>query len=262
LTGAVQSNAGDDRLRWTSVPRWPAARLPAAASYLACCFGEAGEQRAAELLADADPAVPVRSAVFAARWDEAAEARLRRVVGDCLTGVRIILAGPESAVMAAAAVARQLGAVSEELVLAATEIAGPAGPGGPAGNGQNAAPGVAAPGASAAGNAAPSPAANGASAAGNAAQNAAPSAAANDASAAGSAPESATAPPRDRGAYVDGRAARRVFCADCRAPFDARAALGDLVTCPGCAAALTVDYRFSRPHAAYFGWPAGLDLHR
>jgi hypothetical protein len=67
---------------------------------------------------------------------------------------------------------------------------------------------------------------------------------------------------RSVGAYVAETAARRVFCADCRVPFDAFAALGDVVTCPGCAAALTVDHRFSRAHAAYFGWPAGLDLHR
>ena len=38
--------------------------------------------------------------------------------------------------------------------------------------------------------------------------------------------------------------------------------MGGIVTCPGCATPLIVDHRFSRPHAAYFGWPAGLDLHR
>ncbi|HEY0938286.1 MAG TPA: dimethylamine monooxygenase subunit DmmA family protein [Trebonia sp.] len=184
MTDAIRGNAseaGADRLRWTSVPRWPAPELPAAASYLACGFGDAGERAFRALLAEADPAVPVRTAVFAAHWDPAAEAGLRRLVGDSRTGVRIILAGPESMVLRAAAVARQRGAASEELVLVATESAGQ---------------------------------------------------------------------------YVAGPAARRVFCAACRAPFDARAALGEVVTCPGCQAGLIVDCRFSRPHAAYFGWPA------
>ena len=40
------------------------------------------------------------------------------------------------------------------------------------------------------------------------------------------------------------------------------AALGGVVACPGCHAGLVVDHRFSRAHAAYFGWPARLDLHR
>jgi hypothetical protein len=195
--------AEEGRLRWTSVPRWPAPVLPAAASYLACWFGGEGERQARQLLAGAHPEVPVHTAAFAARWDPAAEARLRRLIGDCFTGVRIILAGQEATVLRAAALASQLGAASEELVLLATEAAGPQPPG----------------------------------------------------------PQAATDPASPPG-YVAGRAARRVFCATCRASFDAVAALDDLVTCPGCAARLTVDRRFSRPHAAYFGWPAGLDLHR
>lgn len=196
---ASATEAGADRLRWTSVPRWPAPELPAAASYLACGFGEAGGKAARDLLRDADPAVPVRAAVFADNWDPPAEARLRRLLGGCHAGVRIILAGPESVVLRAAAVARQLGATSEELVLLATETAAPA------------TAGAVGPGS---------------------------------------------------GRYVAGPAARRVFCAACRAPFDARAALGEVVTCPGCQAGLIVDCRFSRPHAAYFGWPTGLDRHR
>lgn len=199
MTDAIRDAAGADeagRLRWTSVPRWLPPELPAAASYLACCFGDEGERRAVGLLARADPVVPRRTAVFAARWDLATEAELRRLLGGCLAGVRIILAGPEALVMRAAATARQLGAVDEELVLVATEIPEPAPPGIPGGQ------------------------------------------------------------------YVAGRAARRVFCATCRESFDADAALGDVVTCPGCAAAFVVDHRFSRPHAAYFGWPAGLDLHQ
>ena len=176
------------------MPRWAVPALPAAASYLACWFGPAGRRRARALLAAAAPDVPVRTAGFPGHWDAAAEAELRGLLGDCLAGVRIILAGPESVVTARRgprAAAR--GATSEELVLIATERRG------------------------------------------------------------GRAPAAR---------YVDGPAGRRVFCAACRQPFDAVAALGGVVTCPGCATALIVDHRFSRPHAAYFGWPAGLDLHR
>jgi hypothetical protein len=196
-----EAQAGDERLRWTSVPRWAAPALPAAASYLACWFGPDGRRRARALLAGAAPGVPVRSAGFPGHWDAAAEAELGGLLADCLAGVRIIVAGPESAVMRAAALARRLGATSEELVLIATEAA-----------------------------AAPQDTGSAAAAAG--------------------------------GAYIDGPASRRVFCAACRQPFDAVAALGAAVTCPGCQRRLTVDHRFSRPHAAYFGWPAGLDLHR
>jgi len=188
--GASDAAAGD-RLRWTSVPRWHVPELPAAASYLACWFGPAGRRQAEALLSAAVPDVPVRTAGFAGHWDSAAEAELRRLLGDCLAGVRIILAGPETVVMRAAALARQFGATSEELVLIATEAAG-------AGSGE----------------------------------------------------------------YVAGPAGRRVFCAACRKSFDVVAAMGGIVTCPGCATALIVDHRFSRPHAAYFGWPARLDLHR
>ena len=199
-SGAGDADAAGDRLRWTSVPRWHVPALPAAASYLACWFGPAGRRQAEALLSAAAPDVPVRTAGFPGHWDTAAEAMLRRLLGDCLAGVRIILAGPETVVMRAAALARQFGATSEELVLIATEAAGAAG--------------------------------------------------ATEAAGAGG------------GGYVAGLAGRRVFCATCRTSFDAVAAMGDVVTCPGCATALIVDHRFSRPHAAYFGWPARLDLHR
>jgi hypothetical protein len=191
------------RLRWTSVPYWPRPELPPAASYLACCFGGAGERRARALLSGADPRTPVHVEAFADHWSTAGDAnvdtdsRLRGLFGECLAGVRIILAGPESVVMRAAAVARQCGATSEELVLIATEAA--------------------------------------------------------------QEPGAVAAVPAK---YVAGPTSRRVFCANCRQAFDAVAALADLVTCPGCAAQLIVDHRFSRPHAAYFGWPASLDLHR
>jgi dimethylamine monooxygenase subunit C len=186
------------RLEWTSVPRWPSPELPAAASYLVCWFGNAASSRVRELLSGADPGSPVRMAGFAAQWDATVEAELRRLIGACHTGVRIILAGPESMVMRSMAVARQLGASDEELVPVAIE-----------------APGTA---------------------------------------------EGITA--RGAGEYITGITERRVFCADCRRSFDAVAAIGGRTRCPGCAAALIVDSRFSRPHAAYFGWPAGLDLHQ
>jgi len=174
-------------LEWTSVPRWPAPVLPAAASYLACWFGGQARRRVADLLARAGPRAPVTTGDFPARWDAGTEAGLARLLGECRTGVRIVLAGPEALVMRAQALARQLGATAEELVLLADEAAGTQ--------------------------------------------------------------------------YAAGPAARRVFCVGCRRPFGVAAALGDVVTCPGCGAALTVDQRFSRPHAAYFGWPSGLDLH-
>lgn len=191
MVGAIQAGAEDDRLRWTSVPRWPIASqgtaLPAAASYLACWFGGGGERRARALLAEASPDVPVRTADFAAAWDTQTEGQLKKLLGECVSGVRIILAGPEALVLRAAADAREQGAVSEELVLIAVDATGE---------------------------------------------------------------------------YAGGRTARRVFCAACRAPFGAVAALGETADCPGCGASLIVDRRFSRPHAAYFGWPTGLDLHR
>lgn len=203
--GAPGSGVGD-RLRWTSVPRWPAPALPPAACYLACCFGTEGERRARALLSGAAPGVPVRVEAFAQAWDAPADpgrpggapggtgARLRALLDACFTGARVILAGQESVVMRAAAVARQCGAASEELILMATEATPAPGP--------------------------------------------------------------------DGSGYVTGPAGRRVFCAGCRRAFDASAALGQVVTCPGCGARLTVDHRFSRVHAAYFGWPSGLDLHR
>ena len=206
--GAGDAAAARERLRWTSVPRWRVPELPAAASYLACWFGPAGQRQAQALLSAAPPDVPVRTAGFAAHWDPAAEAELGRLLADSFAGVRIIVAGPESVVLRAAALARQLGATSEELVLIADEAAEAA--------------------------------------------EAAETAEAPRAAEAGS----------PGGAYVDGLAGRRVFCAACRRPFDAVAAMGGVVTCPGCATALIVDHRFSRPHAAYFGWPARLDLHR
>jgi hypothetical protein len=212
--GAGDGDAAGDPLRWTSVPRWRAPELPAAASYLACWFGPAGRCQAEALLCAATPDVPVRTAGFAGHWDTAAEAELRRLLGDCFTGVRIILAGPESVVMRAAALARQFGVTSEELVLIATEAAGAIATG-----------------------------ASGAARAAGAAR-------ATEAAGAGS------------GEHVAGPAGRRVFCATCRNSFDVVAAMGGVVTCPGCATALIVDHRFSRPHAAYFGWPARLDLHR
>jgi hypothetical protein len=206
LTDAVRSTTQGTqhadaaaRLRWTSVPRWPAPELPPAASYLACWFGEAGQRQARALLSAADRGIPVRAAAFAERWDADAGARLRRLFEECFAGARIILAGAEFLVMRAAAVARQCGATSEELVLIATEAGGAA---------------------------------------------------------------RADSGARAEGAYVSGHAGRRVFCAACRRSFDAVAALEDIVACPRCAAGLIVDHRFSRPHAAYFGWPTGLDLHR
>jgi hypothetical protein len=59
------------------------------------------------------------------------------------------------------------------------------------------------------------------------------------------------------GEHVAGPAVRRVHCVTCGRPFDAVAALGGTVSCPGCAAQLTVDSRFSRSHAAHLGWPPG-----
>ena len=174
-------------LRWTSVPRWDAPRLPPAASYLACWFGEQAARRVAGLLAAASPGAPVTTAGFAARWDAPAGAALARLLGECRTGARIVLAGPEATVMRAHAVARQSGATAEELVLLADEAAA--------------------------------------------------------------------------GQYAAGAARRAVYCVTCRAAFEAAAALGEDVTCPGCGAALTVDQRFSRARAAYLGWPARLDLH-
>lgn len=177
---------GDD-LEWTSVPRWRVPALPAAASYLGCWFGDRAGHRVMKLLDSAASDIPVTTAAFPARWDAMAEAGLARLLGECRTGVRIVLAGPEAVVMRAQALARQLGATAEELVLLADEAT--------------------------------------------------------------------------ETQYATGPEERRVFCVTCRRPFEAVAALGELVTCPGCGAALTVDQRFSRPHAAYFGWPSGLDLH-
>jgi hypothetical protein len=162
--------------------RWRAAGLPAAASYLACWFGEPGRQRADQLLADASPGAPVQRAGFPAEWSAAAEAELGQLIGQCRTGVRIILAGPEAVVMRAMSVAREHGACSQELVPVTVEAAGE---------------------------------------------------------------------------HVTGPAVRRVHCVTCARPFDAVAALGGSVTCPGCAAVLTVEARFSRSRAAHLGWPAG-----
>ena len=119
--------------------------------------------------------VPVRTAGFAGHWDAAAEAELRGLLADCLAGVRIILAGPESVV---------------------TARRGP-----------------------------------------RAAVSARP--ARNSSSSPPRRPERRGGRSRRGGQrrYVDGPAGRRVFCAACRQPFDAVAALGGVVTCPGCAAA-------------------------
>jgi hypothetical protein len=176
-------------LEWTSVPRWrQPQRLPDAASYLACSFGDEGRDRVAALLSGAEPRIPVRMAAFGTRWDTQIEATLRRLIGGCLTGVRIVLAGPESVVMRAVAVARELGASAEELVPIADEAISDG--------------------------------------------------------------------------YVAEPAGRRVFCPTCRRVFDVTAAIGDVVTHGECGENFIVDHRFSRPHAAYFGWPASLDLHR
>src|SRR5262245_54111650 len=118
------TKAGAADLQWTSVPRWTGPVLPPAASYLACWFSDVARQQVAALLATADPAVPVTAAGLGPGWDARAEASLTRLLGACCTGVRIILAGPEAVVMRAAALARQVGAVSEELVLLADEAAG------------------------------------------------------------------------------------------------------------------------------------------
>jgi hypothetical protein len=172
-------------LRQAGAPRRRAPDLPAAACYLACWFGEQARQQAEDLLATADPEVPVQRAGFAAQWSAAAEAELGQLIGECRTGVRIILAGPEAVVMRAMSLAREHGACSEELVPVAVEATGE---------------------------------------------------------------------------HVAGPAVRRVCCVTCGRPFDAVAALGGTVSCPGCAAVLTVDTRFSRSRAAYLGRPSGLDL--
>jgi hypothetical protein len=175
-------------LHRASAPRWRDPELPAAASYLACWFGEQARERAEQLLAGADPQVPVRRAGFGGEWNEAAEAELGALIGESRTGVRIILAGPEAVVMRAMALAREHGACTAELVPVAVEA-------------------VAAGG--------------------------------------------------DDGGHVAGPTVRRVYCVTCGRPFDAVAALGGTVSCPGCAAVLTVDSRFSRSRAAYLGWPSG-----
>jgi hypothetical protein len=199
-------------LEWTSVPRWPSPELPPAASYLACWFGDEAGRQARALLAGADPGVPVRTAAFADRWDDATETELRRLIGECRMGVRIVLAGPESIVMRSVAVARQLGASDQELVPVAIE--------------------------------------------------ATRTSDTTDAEITARGAERSTPAEAETGGYIVGTAGRRVFCAGCRSSFDAVAAIRGTVACPGCAAELIVDYRFSRPHAAYFGWPTGLDLHR
>ena len=191
------TKAGAADLQWTSVPRWTTPALPPAASYLACWFSDAARQQMAALLATGDPAVPVTSAGLGPGWDAGAEAELTRLLGACCTGVRIILAGPEARVMRAAALARQAGAVSEELVLLADEAA-----------------------------------------------------------------TASNADGRHAGERHVAASDRRVYCVTCERPFGAIAALGELVTCPDCGARLTVDIRFSRAHAAYLGWPSGLDLHQ
>jgi dimethylamine monooxygenase subunit DmmA-like protein len=172
-------------LEWTSVPRWrPPRRLPGAASYLACSFGDEGRSRVTTLLSGADPLTPVRTAAFGTRWDTQTEAALRQLLENCCTGVRIVLAGPEAVVMRAVALARERGASAEEIVPVADEAG-------------------------------------------------------------------------DDG-YVRQSAARSVFCASCQHVFDAVAAIGGVATCPGCGRDLIVDHRFSRPRAAYFGWPTSL----
>jgi DNA-directed RNA polymerase subunit RPC12/RpoP len=80
------------------------APLPSDASQLACWFGDT--------------------------WNAAAEAELRGLLGGCVTGVRIVLAGPEAIVRQAAALARELGAVDEELVLVPEEASTGGGAGG------------------------------------------------------------------------------------------------------------------------------------
>jgi len=166
-------------LRRARMP-WRARELPAAASYLACWFGEQARKQAEDLLATADPQVPVQRAGFPVQWSPAAEAELGQLVGESRTGVRIILAGPEAVVMQAMSLARQHGACTAELVPVTVEAAAE---------------------------------------------------------------------------HVTGPAVRRVHCVRCGRPFDAVAALGGTVSCPGCAAVLTVDTRFSRSHGAYLGWP-------
>jgi hypothetical protein len=174
-------------LEWTSVPRWPSPELPPAASYLACWFGDEAGRQARALLAGADPGVPVRTAAFADRWDDATETELRRLIGE-------------------------LGASDQELVPVAIE--------------------------------------------------ATRTSDTTDAEITARGAERSTPAEAETGGYIVGTAGRRVFCAGCRSSFDAVAAIRGTVACPGCAAELIVDYRFSRPHAAYFGWPTGLDLHR
>lgn len=195
------TKAGAADLRWTSMPRWRAPQLPPASSYLASWFGEAARRNVETLLATADPAVPVRRAALGPDLDTRARTELGKLLRGCVTGVRIILAGPEAVVMQAAALARDAGALSEELVLLADEARpGPARTAGTDAEGREHA-----------------------------------------------------------GEYHAGAGGRRVYCVTCQRPFSAVAALGEPVTCPRCAARLTVDPRFSRVHAAYLGWPSGPD---
>jgi hypothetical protein len=77
------------------------APLPSDASHLACWFGDT--------------------------WDADTEAELRDLFGGCVVGVRIVLAGPEAVVRRAAALARALGAIDEELVLVLEDTSGAGG---------------------------------------------------------------------------------------------------------------------------------------
>jgi hypothetical protein len=54
---------------------------------------------------------------------------------------------------------------------------------------------------------------------------------------------------------LDDAEARRVYCGLCHDRFDADAAVGDLVRCPGCDRPLTVAAHHSPTHGAFLGAP-------
>ncbi len=53
---------------------------------------------------------------------------------------------------------------------------------------------------------------------------------------------------------------RALFCGACHRRFEARAAIGEPVACPGCHAALAVARHHSRRHGAFLAEPTGRDV--